>query len=182
VHGPQSANYDFTSALPVQLLVTLAPSLMPMIEKTDTVMVPGVHVTRPGLAAPAGPADAVATDTEHAAGDATVEEADEAMPAEPAAEAPKPVAAPVVAKPVAKPVVKPVVKPAPEAAKPAVKPAAKPAAEAAPKAPAKPAHPKAAPADGAPAKTPAAPRKPAAADTPPKTPRPKPAAVEEVLQ
>lgn len=32
VHGPQSENYDFTSALPVQLLVTLAPSLMPMIE------------------------------------------------------------------------------------------------------------------------------------------------------
>jgi membrane peptidoglycan carboxypeptidase len=32
VHGPDSANYDFTSALPVQLLVTLAPSLMPMIE------------------------------------------------------------------------------------------------------------------------------------------------------
>ncbi len=32
VHGPQSANYDFTSALPVQLLSTLAPSLMPMIE------------------------------------------------------------------------------------------------------------------------------------------------------
>jgi membrane carboxypeptidase/penicillin-binding protein len=32
VHGPESANYDFTSALPVQLLVTLAPSLMPMIE------------------------------------------------------------------------------------------------------------------------------------------------------
>jgi hypothetical protein len=32
VHGPQSENYDFTSALPVQLLVTLAPRLMPMIE------------------------------------------------------------------------------------------------------------------------------------------------------
>jgi membrane peptidoglycan carboxypeptidase len=32
VHGPQSENYDFTSALPVQLLVTLAPTLMPMIE------------------------------------------------------------------------------------------------------------------------------------------------------
>jgi len=32
VHGPQSENYDFTSALPVQLLATLAPSLMPMIE------------------------------------------------------------------------------------------------------------------------------------------------------
>jgi membrane peptidoglycan carboxypeptidase len=32
VHGPDSENYDFTSALPVQLLVTLAPTLMPMIE------------------------------------------------------------------------------------------------------------------------------------------------------
>lgn len=32
VHGPQSEHYDFTSALPVQLLTTLAPSLMPMIE------------------------------------------------------------------------------------------------------------------------------------------------------
>lgn len=32
VQGPESANYDFTSALPVQLLVSLAPSLMPMIE------------------------------------------------------------------------------------------------------------------------------------------------------
>ena len=32
VHGPQSEHYDFTSALPSQLLVTLAPSLMPMIE------------------------------------------------------------------------------------------------------------------------------------------------------
>ena len=32
VAGPQSGNYDFTSALPVQLLANLAPSLMPMIE------------------------------------------------------------------------------------------------------------------------------------------------------
>jgi membrane peptidoglycan carboxypeptidase len=32
VHGPKAADYDFTSALPVQLLTTLAPSLMPMIE------------------------------------------------------------------------------------------------------------------------------------------------------
>jgi membrane peptidoglycan carboxypeptidase len=32
VHGPQAADYDFTSALPVQLLVTLAPTLMPLIE------------------------------------------------------------------------------------------------------------------------------------------------------
>ncbi|WP_426195859.1 transglycosylase domain-containing protein [Massilia sp. DWR3-1-1] len=32
VHGPDAANYDFTSALPVQLLVSLAPTLMPMID------------------------------------------------------------------------------------------------------------------------------------------------------
>jgi len=32
VHGPESGKYDFTSALPVQLLTVLAPSLMPMIE------------------------------------------------------------------------------------------------------------------------------------------------------
>ncbi len=38
VHGPKAADYDFTSALPVQLLTTLAPSLMPMIEPPkDTV-------------------------------------------------------------------------------------------------------------------------------------------------
>jgi membrane peptidoglycan carboxypeptidase len=37
VHGPDAAHYDFTSALPVQLLVTLAPSLMPMIEPVKTV-------------------------------------------------------------------------------------------------------------------------------------------------
>lgn len=32
VHGPESKNYDFTSALPVQLLVVLAPNLMPLID------------------------------------------------------------------------------------------------------------------------------------------------------
>ncbi len=32
VRGPEAANYDFTSALPVQLLTHLAPSLMPLIE------------------------------------------------------------------------------------------------------------------------------------------------------
>ena len=32
VHGPQAKDYDFTSALPVQLLTVLAPSLMPLIE------------------------------------------------------------------------------------------------------------------------------------------------------
>jgi membrane peptidoglycan carboxypeptidase len=32
VHGPKSENYDFTSALPVQLLTVLAPSLMPLVD------------------------------------------------------------------------------------------------------------------------------------------------------
>jgi membrane peptidoglycan carboxypeptidase len=32
VRGPESKHYDFTSALPVQLLTVLAPSLMPLIE------------------------------------------------------------------------------------------------------------------------------------------------------
>ena len=41
VHGPQSEHYDFTSALPVQLLVTLAPSLMPMIEPAPPAPAPG---------------------------------------------------------------------------------------------------------------------------------------------
>lgn len=37
VHGPQAANYDFTSALPVQLLKLLAPSLMPLMEPRSDV-------------------------------------------------------------------------------------------------------------------------------------------------
>jgi membrane peptidoglycan carboxypeptidase len=56
VHGPESEHYDFTSALPVQLLVTLAPSLMPMIEKHDTVIVAGLHVTTPAQKAAAAAA------------------------------------------------------------------------------------------------------------------------------
>jgi hypothetical protein len=32
VHGPVSKNYDFTSALPVQLLKVLSPSLMPLMD------------------------------------------------------------------------------------------------------------------------------------------------------
>jgi membrane peptidoglycan carboxypeptidase len=153
VHGPQSANYDFTSALPVQLLVTLAPSLMPMVEKQETVTVPGLHVERPGLAAPAGPQDAVATDHEQAA------------PADAPAES-------VTAEPTAKPAAKPVAKHPAET------------------------QPKAVAGEGAHPKAPAAARKPAAQDKPAQAkpaqvkpaqvkpdpaPRPKPAAVEEVL-
>jgi len=43
VHGPESKNYDFTSALPVQLLTVLAPSLMPLIEP-QTALKPGSSV------------------------------------------------------------------------------------------------------------------------------------------
>ncbi|MET0265180.1 MAG: transglycosylase domain-containing protein [Duganella sp.] len=39
VHGPESKNYDFTSALPVQLLVVLAPHLMPLIEPNQAARV-----------------------------------------------------------------------------------------------------------------------------------------------
>ena len=32
VHGPEAAGYRFTSALPAQLLKTLAPALLPLLE------------------------------------------------------------------------------------------------------------------------------------------------------
>jgi hypothetical protein len=188
VHGPDSAHYDFTSALPVQLLVKLAPSLMPMIQHQDTVTVPGLHVER-AVPAPAGPADAVARDTE------------QPVPADAA----PPVEAPPVAEPVAKPVAravdKPVEKPAEKLAeKPANKPADKPAVKAAEKPADKPAvrkpaadtagdHPKAVSVRKADADVPPkpVPHKPAAKrdadpEAPPPKARPKPAAVEEVLQ
>jgi len=146
VHGPQSANYDFTSALPVQLLVTLAPSLMPMVEKQDTVTIPGLHVERAGaaasgVAAPAGPADAVATDKEQAvsADDAVGAAAGaETVPAEeaPVKEAAKPVAKPVDAPAAVKPAAKPAAKADDEA--PHAREAAKAAAKPAPKSDAKP--------------------------------------------
>ncbi|WP_229412633.1 transglycosylase domain-containing protein [Massilia sp. Root335] len=171
VHGPDSAHYDFTSALPVQLLVTLAPSLMPMIAHQDTVTIPGLHVER-AAPAPAGPADAVARDTEQAVpADAAPADADAA----PAAKA---------------------------GAKPAEKPAVKPAGETHPKAVGEGAHAaphKPAADEHVPARPPVvhkgdaegharpAVHKPAAkpaaeADTPPRTSRAKPPAVEEVLQ
>jgi hypothetical protein len=176
VHGPDSAHYDFTSALPVQLLVKLAPSLMPMIQHQDTVTIPGLHVER-AAPAPAGPLDAVARDTE------------QPVPADAA----PPVEAPPVAEPVAKPAAKAVDKPAEKpAAKAAEKPAEKPADKPAVKKPAAEDHPKAVSVRKADADVPPkpAPHKPAAkrddADAPPlkveRTARPKPAAVEEVLQ
>jgi len=186
VHGPQSANYDFTSALPVQLLVTLAPSLMPMVEKQDTVLVPGLHVERAGVAAPnavatAGPADAVATDKEQAVpGDDAAGVADEAVPVEedvPAAakDTVKPAAraadVPVAAKPAAKPVAR-----ADDAGGAHAKPASKPVADA-------PAHAKPATGDKPAAKAATAaghPAKPAGEGTHPKAAavHPKPAAAE----
>jgi hypothetical protein len=179
VHGPDSAHYDFTSALPVQLLMKLAPSLMPMIQHQDTVTIPGLHVER-AAPAPAGPADAVARDTEQPA------PADAAPPAE----------APPVAEPAAKPAAKAADKPAGKPVdKPAVKAVEKPADKPAVKKPAAEDHPKAVTVRKADADVPPklAPHKPVAkrdADPdapPPKPARPqaaptKPAAVEEVLQ
>jgi membrane peptidoglycan carboxypeptidase len=52
VHGPQSGNYDFTSALPVQLLANLAPSLMPIIGDGAG---GNPMTTVPGLVAPPKP-------------------------------------------------------------------------------------------------------------------------------
>jgi hypothetical protein len=182
VHGPESAHYDFTSALPVQLLVTLAPSLMPLIEKQDTVMIPGAHVTP---AAPPAPVSTQLTDDV-----ATVKPApDDAQPEE--------VAAPVKAAAKAEAGETPHHKPAADAApaKASGTTSAKAADKAAEPAHAKPAadakrvkpaaaeeHPKAA--DALRAK-PAAPRAKPRADEAdvPKTEaaRPKPPAVEEVL-
>jgi hypothetical protein len=210
VHGPDSAHYDFTSALPVQLLVTLAPSLMPMVEKQDTVLVPGLHVVTAAekaaaAAAAAGPVNDDVATVKPAPEDAQAEEVE--APAKPvaaaaaaAAAAAKPTAETKPAAAAAKPVAAPA-KPAAEA-KPAAAPA-KPAAEAKPAAvPAKPAtpakpktdapqtrpagegaHPKAADLTRAQAK-PAKPRAEAPEQQKPEptpTPRPKPAAVEEVL-
>jgi hypothetical protein len=36
VAGNEADNYTFTSSLPVQVLKTLAPKLMPIIDRTDT--------------------------------------------------------------------------------------------------------------------------------------------------
>jgi membrane peptidoglycan carboxypeptidase len=59
VHGPESANYDFTSALPVQLLVALAPSLMPMIDP-NTPRTVVAQQPAPAVAAPAAGGGAAA--------------------------------------------------------------------------------------------------------------------------
>jgi len=52
VHGPDSKNYDFTSALPVQLLTVLAPSLMTLIEPQQQKAAPVVAAMAAG--APSG--------------------------------------------------------------------------------------------------------------------------------
>jgi len=204
VRGPDSAHYDFTSALPVQLVMNLAPALMPMVKTQDVVTIPGLHVERKdgAAAAPAGagPQDGVASATEQALpGDAAATDAS-AAPADKADAKP---AAKAEAKPDAKPDAKPEPKPAakaepkPEAkadAKPAAKPAPKPAEPAAAKpaaskpAASKPAaesHPKAVDTAAAKPAKPAEPkRKPAPdADAAPKAaPAPKTPGVEEVLQ
>src|SRR5450830_232707 len=73
VHGPDAAHYDFTSALPVQLLVTLAPTLMPMID-------PAAAVKLKAAAAEAAKAKAEAPKVEEAPAK-KVEEPKKAAPA-----------------------------------------------------------------------------------------------------
>ena len=110
VHGPDAEHYDFTSALPVQLLVVLAPSLMPMIdpEAAAKARIAAVEAAAAKAAAAALPVVAAAAKP---GGDA-------AGPA-----AAKPAAAkPVATKPAA---VKPAaVKPAPKIKEAGAKPAA----------------------------------------------------------
>ncbi|GAB3440107.1 transglycosylase domain-containing protein [Massilia solisilvae] len=67
VHGPESANYDFTSALPVQLLVTLAPSLMPMIEPNHAALLAAKQQAAEAAQAAAEAPDALATAAQAAA-------------------------------------------------------------------------------------------------------------------
>ncbi|MCS0592203.1 transglycosylase domain-containing protein [Massilia norwichensis] len=187
VHGPESAHYDFTSALPVQLLVTLAPSLMPMVEKTDTVLVPGLHVVTPAekaaaAAAAAGPVNDDVATVKPAPDSAQAEEVEALAPAKPVAAKPAAAAEAAPAKP-AKPAkeAKEAKEEAPHrkpAAKPADTPHPKPAAEAArAKAAAEGSHPKAA---DAPRAKPAAKEAKEAKDKAEPS-RQKPPAVEEVL-
>jgi membrane peptidoglycan carboxypeptidase len=65
VHGPDSKNYDFTSALPVQLLTVLAPSLMPLIEpqqpKAPPVVTAAAASAAPGSVQPVLAAAVAAT-------------------------------------------------------------------------------------------------------------------------
>ena len=60
VSGPKSGDYDFTSALPVQLLTTLAPALMPLIEPPSDVT-EGVHALMRSLGLVYGALDFVVT-------------------------------------------------------------------------------------------------------------------------
>jgi hypothetical protein len=52
VPGPVAAGYDFTSSLPVKILKIMAPTLKPMIEKTESSVAsaskdqPGIHPIR----------------------------------------------------------------------------------------------------------------------------------------
>ncbi|GAB3456428.1 transglycosylase domain-containing protein [Massilia terrae] len=94
VHGPESENYDFTSALPVQLLVSLAPSLMPMIEPQHANVVlsvvapPKAPVTAEAAAQSASPADTAAKAAPAAAPAAKAAAADVTVPLKHPAAAP----------------------------------------------------------------------------------------------
>ena len=124
VAGPIAENYDFTSALPVQLLATLAPSLMPMLEPGWK---PPGEKAVPAVAAVAG--QAAADNTAAAPADKPAAAAAE-KPAAAAAEKP---AAAAAEKPAAKAPVKAAAKPLPKRErKPEAKPEDRPDDEAPP--------------------------------------------------
>jgi membrane peptidoglycan carboxypeptidase len=85
VHGPESENYDFTSALPVQLLTTLAPSLMPMIEASQGVPAQLLQAPPPKPAAPVQQAQQQAAAAQQSTPEATMQEAPKQAASEPQA-------------------------------------------------------------------------------------------------
>ncbi|MDB5916341.1 MAG: glycosyl transferase family 51, partial [Massilia sp.] len=125
VHGPDAEHYDFTSALPVQLLVVLAPSLMPMIDPEAAAKAKIAAVEAAAAAAAAAAAPPVVAAVVKPEGDAAKPAADKEATHKEATEKPT-VKAAVADKPAAAKLA--AVKPAalkPAADKPAaVKPAA----------------------------------------------------------
>ena len=97
VHGPDSEKYDFTSALPVQLLTVLAPTLMPMIDPEAA--------AKQKIAAEAAAAAKVAKVAADAAAAAAKPATEKQAVAKPAEEN-EAVARPAAEKEVAKPAVK----------------------------------------------------------------------------
>ncbi|WP_426077243.1 transglycosylase domain-containing protein [Janthinobacterium sp. PSPC3-1] len=115
VRGPESKNYDFTSALPVQLLVSLAPSLMPLIDPDAPVHA----VVKPPVVQPVAPAAKPPVKQ-------PAKQAEKPPVKQPVKQAEKPAAKPVDKQAIKQAEKPPVKQPAKQAEKPPVKQADKP--------------------------------------------------------